>query len=488
MNTDLSVLARDLKAKAEALNAQTSDAELTVRIKAALASVLTEPEFVRKIRFGGDTRLANTKFRGLSIAGVEFLAQLIEAAHAVRPVNVKAPSEELRNVMEHLSKAEFRSVASIEAAERHQLEEMFGVGQLTSAQFTRALQSHDANYRAMDTAETGYGLQLIGAQYSPELWAGARLESLIFAQIPTFPMTAPTAYLPAEADMPEVLFVAENTASNSSNYTTSKAGSNRVQVDAKKFLAHLMWSGEMDEDAIIPFIPFLMRQATIAFGYYLDSAVVNGDTTNAATGNINLDDADPADTKHYLAFDGIRHAALVDNTNNVDNINGAVVLDDLSLIRGKLLDSTYKFDWGHPRDKEDLLFVGDPETADAISVLPEVLTVDKFGPLATVLTGQVARVLGHPLISSMAVSKTEADGKVSTTGSNNTKGQLVTFNRRGFQVGILRDTKTAGEYLPATDQWRMVLSQRCGFGRFSPTGSASGIEAAGVSYNITLPS
>src|SRR3990167_4439207 len=339
MNTDLSVLARDLKAKAEALHAQTSDAELTVRIKAALASVLTEPEFVRKIRFGGDTRLANTKFRGLSIAGVEFLAQLIEAAHAVRPDKTKAPSEELRNVMEHLSKAEFRSVASIEAAERHQLEEMFGVGQLTSAQFTRALQSHDANYRAMDTAETGYGLQLIGAQYSPELWAGARLESLIFAQIPTFPMTAPTAYLPAEADMPE------------------------VQLDAKKFLAHLMWSGEMDEDAIIPFIPFLMRQATIAFGYYLDSAVVNGDTTNAATGNINLDDADPADTKHYLAFDGIRHAALVDNTNNVDNINGAIVLDDLSLIRGKLLDSTYKFDWGHPRDKEDLLFVGDPENS-----------------------------------------------------------------------------------------------------------------------------
>jgi hypothetical protein len=301
-------------------------------------------------------------------------------------------------------------------------------------------------------------------------------------------MNAPTAYLPIEADLPELLFVAESTANNSSNYTTTKAGSNRVQVDAKKFVIHLMWSGEMDEDSIIPFVPFLRRQAAFGMAHYADSLVLNGDTTNAATGNINLDDADPADTKHYLAFDGIRHIGIVDNTANQDNVNGALVLNDLFLNKGKLLDRTYLMDWGHPTDPADLLYVGDPETVDAIAAFDEVITVDKFGPQATVLTGQVAKVLGHPLISSIALSKTEADGKVSTTASNNTKGQLVTFNRRGFTAGILRDTKTALEYLPGSDQYRMVFSQRLGFGRFSPTGSASGIEAATVSFNITLPS
>jgi len=35
-----------------------------------------------------------------------------------------------------------------------------------------------------------------------------------------------------------------------------------------------------------------------------------------------------------------------------------------------------------------------------------------------------------------------------------------------------------------TDQTRIVLSTRMGFGRFSPTGAASGIEGAAVLYYI----
>ncbi|MCR4330930.1 MAG: hypothetical protein NUV49_03575, partial [Patescibacteria group bacterium] len=196
--------------------------------------------------------------------------------------------------------------------------------------------------------------------------------------------------------------------------------------------------------------------------------------------------ADPADTKHYLAFDGIRHAALVDNTANKLDAAGVILLADLSTLKSYLLDSTYLFDWGHPVDPNDVLFVADPTTAEQIAQFAEVTTVDKFGPAATVHTGQIGSILGNPLISSIAVPLTEADGKVSTTGGNNTKGQLVCFNRRAFTTGILRDTKIATEYIAATDQFRLVFSNRIGFGRYSPTGSASGIEAAAVAYNITV--
>ena len=102
------------------------------------------------------------------------------------------------------------------------------------------------------------------------------------------------------------------------------------------------------------------------------------------------------------------------------------------------------------------------------------------------LNGQVAEALGHPVIASTAQSKTEADGKVSTTGANNTKGQVTTFNRNGFKVGWRRRVKLETERLPATDQSRLVLSLRMGMGRFSPTGAASGIEAADTIYDITL--
>ena len=88
-------------------------------------------------------------------------------------------------------------------------------------------------------------------------------------------------------------------------------------------------------------------------------------------------------------------------------------------------------------------------------------------------------------LASMAMSRTEADGKVSTTGSNNTLGQVVAFNRRGFKSGWRRRVRLETERLPSSDQTRLVYSLRMGFARFSPSGAASGIEAADVLYNIS---
>jgi hypothetical protein len=151
-----------------------------------------------------------------------------------------------------------------------------------------------------------------------------------------------------------------------------------------------------------------------------------------------------------------------------------------------MIDTARFVDWGHPADPNDLVYVSDPETADRIALIDEVLTVDKYGPQATVLTGEVLKIGRHPHVVSMAMSKTEADGKVSTTGSNNTKGQVAAFNRRGFKTGWRRRVMVETERLPATDQTRLVYSLRMGFGRFTPTGAASGIEAAATLRNITL--
>ncbi|MCB0075514.1 MAG: hypothetical protein KDE20_28870, partial [Caldilineaceae bacterium] len=204
----------------------------------------------------------------------------------------------------------------------------------------------------------------------------------------TFEMTAPTAYLPVEVDIPEMLFVGESVANNASNYATVKTGSNRVSVSASKFVIHQMWSGEMEEDSIIPFVPFLRRQAALGIAHYSDSLVLNGDTTNAGTGNINLDDADPADTKHYLAFDGIRHAALVDNTNNASDAGGALVIGDFGTLIGLMLDATRIHDWGHPANQDDLVFVADPQTADAAQQLDEVINWKTYNNQFSILNGE----------------------------------------------------------------------------------------------------
>lgn len=493
-----------LKAINEGVSDRTSDETLKRLIGEAFEGLKDDAEFVRKLRFGSeatDLQLVGTKYArwGLSVSDVEFLHDMMRSHQGEKLKNGgihPGPSEELTRTFEAITTARYLSAEQIRQIDRTALDDVFpriplaefhgpdrtlaraGKYELTNA-YQRAI-------RAMDTAESGFGSQLVGAQYVGELWDAPRKLGRVFPLIDSFEMAHPTAYLPVEVDIPEMLFVAENTANNSSEYTTVKTGSQRVQVDAKKFVIHQMWSGEMEEDSLIPFVPFLRRQAALSVAHYADSLVLNGDTTNAGTGNINLDDADPADTKHYLAFDGIRHAWIVDNTANGTDAAGAATLSKLNGLRALMIDSTRLVDWGHPVSSDDLVYVSDPFTADKIAEFDEFLTVDKYGPQATVFNGEAGRILGHRHISTIAMSKTEADGKVSTTGSNNVKGQVNAFNRRGFKVGWRRRVMVETERLPGRDQTRIVYSLRLGFGRFTPTGAASGIEASAGLYNISL--
>jgi hypothetical protein len=509
----LDQLAANIKERLDGISddvtSRVSDEKLSQLIRDNLNGVLADPEVIRKIRFAQDEnkgQLVGTKYArwGLSPADVEWLYDFQNSMRGMpkRGGGVHSgPSEELTRTFEAISDARYMPMDKVREMDQKAIDSAFpriplsafhgADRKLARAGKYELTEAYANAVRAMDTAESGFGSQLIGAQYVHDLWEAPRRLGRIAPLINTFEMTDPVAYLPVESSLPELSLVAESTDNNSANYGTTKTGSQRVQVDAKKFVIHQMWSGEMEEDSIIPFVPFLRRQAALSLAHYLDSLILNGDNTNAATGNINLDDANPADTKHYLAYDGIRHAALVDNTANAVDVDGGgtggYTYDHFLNIKAKMLDYTNLMDWGHPVNPDDLIYACDPESADRISALDEVLTVDKYGPGATVLNGELARIAGrHPLVSTIAVPKTEADGKVSTTPANNTKGQTVVFNRRGSVMGWRRRVMVETERIPATDQTRIVYSLRNGYGRFTPSGAASGIEWAAVLYNATV--
>ena len=486
-NGQIESLLRDVAARLDSIQNNTMTEESVKAIAEGIVKNAQNDnaEEYRKMRHGAaDPALVGSKFarHNLSASDIEMLYDITTAAKnaGMGP----GPSSELANAFNAVSKATYMDENLVKAYDRTALDNLFPrvrKGIASKAEL-------DAYTKAMDSAESGFGQQLIGAQYAADLWEAARPLSRVFSLVDTFEMTAPTAYLPVEVDIPEMLFVGESSSATAftSPYATSKTGSQRVQVDAKKFVIHQVWSGELEEDSIIPFLPFLRRQAALAIAHYSDSLVLNGDTTNAATGNINLDDADPADTKHYLAFDGLRKIGLINNTANSLSLGGAVSYASLRAQLTRMVDTARFVDWGNPIRPEDVVYFTDVATANLIGQLDEVLTVDKYGPQATILTGELMRIGRNPLISSMAMSLTEADGKVSTTGSNNIKGQVVCANMRGLKAGWRRRIKVETERLIGSDQSRIVYSMRMGLGRFSPTGAASGIEFADVLYNISL--
>ncbi len=473
-------LFKEIAARLDAIGETVSEQRLKQLVNTELRSLLEDKEVVRKMRFvPSPESLAGSKFArwGLGVSDIEFLYDLMNAS---RNRGGAGPSEELTNAFNTISDAVYIPQEEIRRIDRQAIDNLFPrVHKGNRAQYEAAI-------RAMDTAEEGYGKQLVGAQYVGDLWEAARSDMRVANLIGSFEMTAPTAYLPVEVDFPAMYYVSESTTSSASAYTTSKTGSNRVTVTACKFVIHQLWSGEMAEDSIIPFVPFLRAQAQKSIAYHMDSLALNGDTTT--TNGINGVDSVLATGHHTGAFDGIRHVGLVDNSGN--SLSAANAPIDPTFFRGaysRMIDATYLHDWGHPNDPADLIHVVDPYVADQMLTMDEFLSVDRVGNRATLLTGQVTSIFNHPVISSIALKKTTANGYVDDdTPANNLYGQIVTFNRNGCKWGWRRRVQVETERLVATDQNRIVYSLRAGFGRFTPTGAESGMEWADVVYYINV--
>ena len=464
----------------EKVSEATSDAAIDARVRDYFEGMEPEEreEFVRKFVHDVPTDEPTGKFAGMSPEDIEFLGALRGSLVGQKRVEGAGM---YGDASQELAQAHAR--AHTESNQRLRTSE--------EGADTAHAWAADRKSRAMDTAESGYGSQLISDQFVGSLWEASRRSANVWPLIRTVPMTVGgTMYVPVEVDTPELLLVSESTASNSSNYTTTKTGSQRISVTDSKFVMHQMWSGEVEEDSIIPFIPFLRRQAVKGLSFYQDQLVALGDTTNAGTGNINLDDADPADTKAYLAWDGMWHVPIVDNTGNGVDAAGALTYEDFYVnILANMVDTSNaggNHDWGLPNNAADVVFLAERETAIRASLLDEAITIDKYGSAATVVNGEIAKIGRHALIHADCFGKTESDGKASTTAGNNTLGRVLGFNRNGFVIAIRRALKVEMERIPATDQSRIVYSMRWGFGRFTPDGTAASINACAGLYNITV--
>ncbi len=328
--------------------------------------------------------------------------------------------------------------------------------------------------KALDTATAGEGAEFIPTNFASEVWEKIRLEAKIasfftFLEMPTNPYK-----LPVESTLPEMFYVAESTTYNSSDFPENSPGTSNKTLEAKKFAIHTMYSGEMDEDSIIPVLPFLRQQLITSALHGIDNVILNGDTTTSATGNINSDDAEPASTKNYLAMDGLRHLALVTNTDNAsndaDNI-ATLTKSGFNILRGLMGN------WG--ATPSDLAFIMDIATYLKAVELAEVVTVDRYGPEATILTGELGKIFGIPIVVSEEMLLTEEDGKCSATPANNTKGQICLANRRGWLGGWRRHLKIETERIIATDQYRIVGTLRFAHINFDN-------EVSAVGYNITV--
>ncbi|MYD37777.1 MAG: phage major capsid protein [Chloroflexi bacterium] len=341
---------------------------------------------------------------------------------------------------------------------------------------TRAqLKASKADELAYST-QTGFGDDWVPDLWSQQIWHKARSDNTILPLFQNIEMPSNPFELPIEGTDPTVYFVPETQDESQLSLGAgnpipdSKIGSGKVTLSAKKLALRVGFSSELVEDAVVPVLNIYRQQAARAIADAIDHVLLNGDSTSAATGNINSDKAKPASRSKYLALDGLRHLPLVDNSANAQSMAGAPTLAKLRQTRF-LMPSKYA---ARPTD---LAWLVDSGTYAALLSLGEFLTMDKAGALATAQTGQIGFIDGIPVFVSAEMPLTEASGKVGS-GTNN-KGQALCVYRPGWFVGYRRKIAVGVDYLPYYDSYQLTATVRLAFARFDS-------EVASCLYNITV--
>lgn len=216
-------------------------------------------------------------------------------------------------------------------------------------------------------------------------------------------------------------------------------------------------------------------------GEALEDAMINGDTT-LTTANINTD-ATPATTTYgqtplYTAWDGIRHAYLVDNTARATD--GA----DAALSAVDFKNTLQNFDNQFRNRKSQMLFLMDTDTEYALLALPEVLTRDVAGDQQTLFTGKTPNMFGVNVYSSGFFPNTDTSGggTITSTGSGtspNTLGGFACVYAPFWQYGRQQAITIETSRIPRAMSTEMVATVSHAFRR-------RGDNAAAGRYDVTV--
>lgn len=342
-------------------------------------------------------------------------------------------------------------------------------------------------YRGMKSDElvhstqTGYGDEWVPDAWSNMLWEEARLNNTVLPLFRSVDMPANPYELPVESADPTVYFVPETTeetqltlSGSGAAIPDSKVGSAKTTLTAKKLALRVGFSAEFVEDSIIPALPQLREQSVRAMRDAIDNVLLNGDTTDnyPTAENINSEGADPANTAKFLAFNGLRHLPLVVTTANAVDASG---VPTLSLIRQARFTMAGKYSV----NPNNLAIICDASTYAKLLSLDEVITIDKFGPRATVMNGQLAAIDGMPVLVSAEMGLTHTSGMIHDTTNNNVKGQIVIVYRPGWTVGHRRRVTATVKFYPEWDAYQLVATVRLAL-------TNRDTDVAAMLYNLTV--
>lgn len=296
---------------------------------------------------------------------------------------------------------------------------------------------HDSVLKVLTTGGAATGAEWIPETFTSQLLDIIRVQNPVVNLVPhvnqpanpwTFPILDPVG-------------IAFRKLENSNIPESTPGTANKVWTAFVCAVYH-SFSDEMDEDSIVAVAPQVRASIIRAMAEGFEEAMISGDNNSA--GHIDDDyQTGSAPFRYYQGgFNGLRQFALdAQGTGTVSKLDGAAASIGFQMI-GDALAQMGKFGAGR-------LGTGDivtlTNTQGWLQLLSEagspVVTVDKYGSQATILSGELGRIFGVPVMTSFGVEQRK--DSVASTGMNdptgNTFSTALIFNRMNFKVGDRRN-------------------------------------------------
>lgn len=207
----------------------------------------------------------------------------------------------------------------------------------------------------------------------------------------------------------------------------SAIASDKVSFKAKALMTMTTTSDQANDEVILALMEILKDDIAESLVDAMENAIINGDT-DAGTANINGETVGNDNNEQLKVFKGIRKiteerhvAGLISKLDFAGSIN----LEKLVAMRGLMGKESVK--------TNDLVYVIAPATYHNLlrpSTLPEMLTLDKYGAKATVITGEVAKIEGIPVVVSEFVpTNLDVNGLYDVAGD---KTVILLINKKMF--------------------------------------------------------
>lgn len=300
----------------------------------------------------------------------------------------------------------------------------------------------------------------------------------VAANLPSFQMPNSPFDWPVNGANGSTYYVTQSLTGGNITVAGSNISAAKTTFSAIKIATRQDYSEEMSEDAAFALLPAVQRMMIDSLGDGFERVCLFGDT-QATTSNINYNGGSVTTTAGaadvFLATKGLVYKALVDSNGSKVNVSAAASPSEAVRLTMAAMNEGAK----------DLVLFVPPAFYFALLDDPAVKTLDKYGSSASILSGEVARVYGIPVIMTSGIPLTGTDGKVDgVTAGNNTLASFCLVNKSRVMIGLKRNVKVAADYFNITDHHSVVASMRFDIQQFGANVALKNPIGYGYNYAV----